>query len=126
MLHNDFHLGNMIINKEEISLIDFNRATLGDSIKEFDCIAWSATHSELFATGLLDSYLENKNSNEFFEILRNYISLWELQMLTFIENEDDEEKNVVINLIKYTESWFQENNTIPNWYIKNTKAKKEL
>ena len=124
MIHNDFHLGNMIINKNEISLIDFNRATLGDNIKEFDCIAWSATHSEEFATGLLDAYLENENKEEFFNILRKYISLWELQMLSFIETEDDEERNIVLNLIKYTESWFDKNNIIPNWYLKNTK--KEL
>ena len=121
MIHNDFHLGNMIINNNDIFLIDFNRATFGDNIKEFDCIAWSATHSENFVAGLLDAYLESENKQEFFEILRCYISLWELQMLSFIETEDDDEKKTVIDLIKYTESWFDKNEYIPNWYLKYSK-----
>ena len=121
MLHNDFHLGNMIINSDNISLIDFNRSSVGDNIKEFDCIAWSAIHSELFATGLLDSYIANNNKEKFFQILRLYIAYWELQMLVFIEHEDEEEKQVVLNLIKYTESWFDKDEYIPNWYLKNTK-----
>ena len=41
MLHNDFHLGNMIIDEDRIYLIDFNRACLQDRFKEFDAIAWS-------------------------------------------------------------------------------------
>ena len=42
-------------------------------------------------------------------------------MLSFIETEDDDEKKTVIDLIKYTESWFDKNEYIPNWYLKYSK-----
>ena len=122
MLHNDFHLGNMIINNNEIYLIDFNRAKLGDNIKDFDGIAWSATHSVHFATGLLDAYVQNTpNVNEFFQILHGYINIWQIQMLYFIADQDDEEKKTVLDLIKFTSSWFDKNAYIPNWYLQNTR-----
>ena len=70
MIHNDFHLGNMVIDTDKIFLIDFNRARLGDNIKEFDCIAWSATHSIPFAVGLLDEYLKDEDIEEFFTLHR--------------------------------------------------------
>lgn len=116
MLHNDFHLGNMVINKDKIYLIDFNRATLGDSVREFDCIAWSATHSTHFACGLLDAYLSDKDKEEFFALLRGYISLWQIQMLYFIKDETEEENRVVLDLIKFSATWFDGTSNIPNWY----------
>lgn len=125
MLHNDFHLGNMIINNDEIYLIDFNRAKLGDNIKDFDCIAWSAKYSVHFATGLLDAYVQkNPNIDEFFQILRGYINIWQIQMLYFIANQDEEEKKIVLDLIKFTSTWFDVDANIPNWYLQNSKILK--
>ena len=117
LLHNDFHLGNMIIDGDKINLIDFNRASFGDSIKEFDGIAWSVKTSKYFAQGILDAYLEDEIEKEFFELLKGYITIWQIQMLSFIKNQDEEEKNIVINLIKFVESWFEDGNATPNWYV---------
>lgn len=119
MLHNDFHLGNMVINKDKIYLIDFNRASMGDSIKEFDALAWSAKYSIPFAKGLLDEYLKGEDKNEFFKILRGYIAIWQVQMLYFIQDQDDEEKQTVLDLIKFVESWYDKSEYIPNWYIES-------
>lgn len=116
MLHNDFHLGNMIINDNKISLIDFNRASVGDNIKEFDGIAWSVKNSEYFAQGLIDAYLEDENEQEFFELLKGYINIWQIQMLFFIRDQDDEEKEIVINLLKSVEEWYDKDGVIPSWY----------
>jgi len=121
MLHNDFHLGNMVIGENTISLIDFNRACLGDNIREFDCIAWTATHSIQFAVGLFDAYLQGKEIDSFFRIWRGYLSIWQIQMLYFIQDQDEEEKRIVLDLIKFSESWFEGNSNIPNWYLKNSK-----
>lgn len=122
MIHNDFHLGNMVIDKDNISLIDFNRARLGDNIKEFDCIAWSATHSIPFAVGLLDEYLKDDDIEEFFKLHRLYVTIWQVQMLFFIKEETEEEKRVVMDLINFTNTWYDsEEDNIPNWYRKNNK-----
>lgn len=115
MLHNDFHLGNMIINGDKIFLIDFNRASIGDKVKEFDALAWSVTKSESFAIGLLDAYLIDENKDEFFKLLKGYINIWQIQMLYFIDSQDEEEKQVVISLIKQVSKWYN-NSIIPTWY----------
>ena len=116
MLHNDFHLGNMIINDDKISLIDFNRASVGDNIKEFDGIAWCVKNSEYFAQGLIDAYLEDEDEQKFFELLKGYIYIWQIQMLFFIRDQDDEEKEIVINLLKSVEEWYDKDGVIPSWY----------
>lgn len=117
MLHNDFHLGNMIIGNGKISLIDFNRATYGMGIKEFDGIAWSVRSSKFFAQGLVDAYIDSQDESEFFELLHGFINIWQLQMLVFIENQDDDEKKEVIELLKFAESWYSSDSNIPNWYL---------
>lgn len=122
MLHNDFHLGNMIIDEDRIFLIDFNRACIQDRFKEFDAIAWSAKCSTNFSAGLLDAYLEGEDKDEFFRILKGYISIWQIQMLFFIQDEDDDEKREVLDLIKFVSSWFEKDSNIPNWYIENSRV----
>lgn len=123
VLHNDFHLGNMIINNGQISLIDFNRATLGDPFKEFDGIAWSVKYSAPFATGILDEYLKNKNIDEFFKIFRQYLALWQIQMMQFVEDQNDDEKREVLDLIQFTNGWFNVHSFIPNWFLTHSKLK---
>lgn len=124
MLHNDFHLGNMIINNKDIYLIDFNRASWGDNIKEFDCLAWSVKYSKQFAIGLLDAYLKNiEFKDEFFKILRGYIAIWQIQMLYFIKDQDEEEQQTVIDLVKSTETWFKKDEVVPKWYLKKDENK---
>ncbi len=122
MIHNDFHLGNMIIDEDRIYLIDFNRACLQDRFKEFDAIAWSARSSTNFSAGLLDAYLDGEDKNEFFKILRGYISIWQIQMLFFIQDETEEEKREVLDLIKFVSSWFENGSFIPNWYTENSRT----
>ena len=122
MIHNDFHLGNMIIDEDRIYLIDFNRACLQDRFKEFDAIAWSARSSVNFSAGLFDAYLEDEDKDEFFKILRGYISIWQIQMLYFIQDETEEEKREVLDLIKFVSSWFDGKSNVPNWYTENTRA----
>jgi aminoglycoside phosphotransferase (APT) family kinase protein len=121
MLHNDFHLGNMVINGDKVSLIDFNRACLGDNIREFDCVAWTVTHSIPFAVGIFDAYLRDKDINSFFKFWRGYLAIWQIQMLYFIDGQDDEEKKIVLDLIQLSNSWFDKSATIPNWYLDNSK-----
>lgn len=116
MTHNDFHLGNMIIDNNNIFLIDFNRSCYQDRFREFDSIGWSAKYSLEFATGILDAYLENENKDEFFAFFKGYISIWQIQMLYFIQDEDEEEKKEVLDLVKFVNTWFTEDPHIPNWY----------
>lgn len=66
-----------------------------------------------------EDWIESKD--EFFELFKGYLTIWQIQMLYFIQDQDDEEKQEVLNLIKFVDSWFDENSNIPNWYINHTK-----
>ena len=72
--------------------------------------------------GLFDAYLEDENKDEFFKILRGYIMIWQIQMLYFIQDETEEEKREVLDLIKFVSSWFENDSYIPNWYTENSRA----
>lgn len=126
ILHNDFHLGNMVIHDGCISLIDFNRATFGDWLKEFDGIAWSVKYSPIFAAGILDEYLKDENIEEFFEVFKGYLTVWQIQMIYFTRDQNEEEKKEVLDLIKNTNEWYVQSRIIPNWYLENSKSIKYL
>lgn len=72
--HGDYHIGNMMIEKNKIVIIDFDRYDFGDPWEEFNRIVWCVQVSPLFATGLINGYFENEVPMEFWDLLALYIS----------------------------------------------------
>ncbi|MFA9559505.1 aminoglycoside phosphotransferase family protein [Evansella sp. AB-rgal1] len=66
--HDDFHLGNIIVNKKEFAgVIDFNRYDWGDPIHEFlkiGIFTWEI--SIPFSIGQIRGYFQNKEPDEHF------------------------------------------------------------
>lgn len=74
--HGDYHIGNMMINKNnELVVIDFDRDDYGDLWEEFNRLVWSIQISHEFATGIVDGYFNKKFPEEFWKLLALYMSL---------------------------------------------------
>lgn len=72
--HGDYHIGNMMIEKNKIVIIDFDRYDFGDPWEEFNRIVWCAQASPIFASGIINGYFDNEVPLEFWKLLALYIS----------------------------------------------------
>ena len=117
--HGDYHIGNMMIEKDKIVIIDFDRYDFGDPWEEFNRIVWCAQVSPLFATGLINGYFENEVPMEFWDLLALYISNNMISSIPWAIQFGHEEVRNMIDLAKEVLGWYQNmQNTIPTWYIK--------
>lgn len=118
--HGDYHIGNMMINKEnELVIIDFNRNDFGDPWEEFNRIVWCAQASPAFATGMIDGYFNGKVPEKFWRLLALYISLNALSSLPWAIPFGESEINVMINQTNDILNWYNDmKNIIPIWYQK--------
>jgi len=71
--HGDFHVGNIIINKNKPYIIDFNRLKTGDPYYEFNRIPLSSRISPSFAQGQIEGYFGGNVPDEFFKYMKFYI-----------------------------------------------------
>ena len=64
--HDDFHLGNIIIDDGQyVGILDFNRYDWGDPLHEFVKLEWfTLPVSEAFARGQVEGYFGNKHLDE--------------------------------------------------------------
>lgn len=64
--HDDFHLGNIIINNQGyVGVIDFNRYDWGDPLHEFVKLEWFTWPvSEMFARGQIEGYFGKKQIDD--------------------------------------------------------------
>lgn len=100
-LHGDFHALNMVLGKnKELSVIDLNRAEIGDPYEEFLRITWDVERSIPFARGRLDGYFKDEIPLEFWKLLRLYICTDLLTLLYWSVTVSPEQ--VQIALDKYT------------------------
>ena len=72
--HGDYHVGNMMMENGNLTIIDFDRFDFGDPWEEFNRIVWCAQSSPTFATGQLDGYFKGKIPIDFFKLLAFYIA----------------------------------------------------
>ena len=116
--HGDYHIGNMMINKEkELVIIDFNRDDFGDPFEEFNRIVWCAQVSSAFASGMVDGYFNKEIPDEFWKLLALYISSNALSSLPWAIPFGEEEIQVMISQVNDILYWYDDmNNYIPKWY----------
>ena len=72
--HGDYHIGNIMLEKGELRIIDFDRFDFGDPWEEFNRIVWYAAVSPHFASGQLRGYFGGEPPIEFFRLLAFYIA----------------------------------------------------
>lgn len=121
--HGDYHIGNMIVNREgKLVIIDFDRYDFGDPWEEFNRIVWCGQKAPVFAKGMIDGYFENSVPEEFFRLLALYISANALSSLPWAIPFGEEEIATMKNQAKEILSWYDGmKRIIPSWYSEYNK-----
>ncbi len=115
--HGDYHIGNLMISKDELFVIDFDRNDCGDPWEEFNRIVWCAQTAPEFAKGMVDGYFDNDIPEEFWRLLALYISVNTLSSLPWAIPFGDAEIETMRNQAKEVLSWYDNMmRIIPTWY----------
>lgn len=116
--HGDYHLGNMLIDSNDtLHIIDFDRHDIADPWEEFNRLPFCYDVSPHFATGLVDSYFDDKIPEEFWEMLCLYIATNALSALPWAIPYGDVE---IATMRRQTASVYKQykhfSTVIPSWY----------
>ncbi|MDL2232711.1 phosphotransferase [Ruminococcaceae bacterium OttesenSCG-928-L11] len=118
--HGDYHVGNMMIEKGELKLIDFDRFDFGDPWEEFNRIVWSAAASPHFATGQLRGYFGGEPPLEFFKLLAFYIASNALSAIPWAIPFGQAEIDTMMKQARDVLLWFDSmKHPVPTWYLKD-------
>jgi len=117
--HGDYHVGNMMIERGELIIIDFDRYDFGDPWEEFNRIVWSAAASPHFATGQLRGYFGGEPPIDFFKLLAFYISSNTLSSIYWAVPFGRSDLDTMMRQAQDVLRWFDNmRNPIPAWYLK--------
>lgn len=116
--HGDFHIGNMLIDRnEKLHIIDFDRHDTGEAYEEFNRITWCASASPAFASGRIDGYFNGNIPNEFWKLLLLYISSNMLSSLPWAIPFGDKEIQIMRNSYSDLLDWYDDfERIVPKWY----------
>ncbi len=116
--HGDYHIGNMMIDKNGVlTIIDFDRDDFGDPWEEFNRIVWCAQESPAFASGMVDGYFDRHVPMEFWKLLALYICSNTLSSLPWAIPFGDVEIHTMRSQAAQVLSWYDNmQNPVPNWY----------
>lgn len=119
--HGDYHIGNMMIDREGgLQIIDFNRNDYGDPWEEFNRIVWCAQKAPFFATGMVDGYFDGDVPLNFWKLLGLYISSNTLSSVYWAIPFGQTEIDTMLNQAKEVLSWYDNmKNPVPTWYQKD-------
>ena len=115
--HGDYHIGNMMISGESLTVIDFDRDDFGDPWEEFNRIVWCAQAAPAFATGMVDGYFGGEVPIAFWRLLALYISSNTLSSLPWAIPFGAEEIQVMRDQAADILQWYDNmNDPVPTWY----------
>lgn len=115
--HGDYHIGNMMIEKGKLVIIDFDRYDFGDPWEEFNRIVWCAQAAPWFASGMVDGYFNGNVPVEFWRLLALYISSNMLSSVPWAIPFGDKEIKTMLNQAKDVLGWYDNmRNPVPAWY----------
>ena len=116
--HGDYHIGNMMIDREgKLVIIDFDRDDYGDPWEEFNRIVWCAQTAPEFASGMVDGYFGGDVPMEFWRLLALYIASNTLSSLPWAIPFGEEQVQIMRNQAKQVLQWYAGmRNVVPSWY----------
>lgn len=115
--HGDYHIGNMMIEKDKLVIIDFDRYDFGDPWEEFNRIVWCAQCSPLFASGMVNGYFDGDVPMEFWKLLALYISSNILSSVAWAVSFGEEEIQTMRKQAQDVLNWYDHmKNSVPSWY----------
>lgn len=117
MQHGDYHIGNLMLSRGEVVVIDFNRFDWGDPWEEFNRIVWCAQASHAFSSGMVDGYFNGEVPEEFWRLLALYIASNTLSSLYWAIPFGEEEINTMRNQAREILLWYDDmKKFVPSWY----------
>lgn len=116
--HGDYHIGNMMIDRDDIlTIIDFDRDDFGDPWEEFNRIVWCAQAAPAFASGMVDGYFGGDVPLDFWRLLALYICSNTLSSLPWAIPFGEEEILVMRKQAAQVLTWYDGmKNVVPTWY----------
>lgn len=116
--HGDYHIGNMMIDKDGVlTIIDFGRDDFGDPWEEFNRIVWCSQAAPAFASGMVDGYFDGVVPMEFWKLLALYICSNTLSSLPWAIPFGEEEILVMRKQAAQVLEWYDDmKNVVPTWY----------
>jgi len=117
--HGDYHIGNMMIDKDGVlTIIDFDRDDFGDPWEEFNRIVWCAQASPAFASGMVDGYFDAEIPMEFWKLLALYISSNTLSSLPWAISFGEKEIQTMRKQAAEVLQWYDNmRSPVPTWYM---------
>ena len=117
LTHGDYHLGNMLINNDEIVVIDFDKMNMADPYDEFKPYNWNVVRSEYFETGLINGYFCDNIPDDFFRILKFYTIEGIISHLPWALTFGEEEVKTALMMYQEALKWYDDFKLeIPTWY----------
>lgn len=117
--HGDFHVGNLVIDGEEIGVIDFDKSGFADPYDDFKPFCWNVYASPYFETGLIDGYFGKKVPSDFFPLLAVYAAESMLSHLPWAKSFGKREVRIGIMVYNDLLDWFDHfRQVVPSWYKK--------
>jgi len=117
--HGDYHIGNMMMEKDKIIIVDFDRFDFGDPWEEFNRIVWCAQASPLFASGMVNGYFDNQVPDLFWRLLALYIGSNTLSSISWAVPFGEGEINTMLHQAKQVLDWYDNmRNPVPAWYFR--------
>lgn len=115
--HGDYHIGNMMIERGQLVIIDFDRYDFGDPWEEFNRIVWCAQASPCFASGMVDGYFSGDVPEKFWWLLALYIGSNMLSSIPWAIPFGDDEVETMLRQARDVLSWYDGmKNPHPSWY----------
>lgn len=117
--HGDYHIGNMILDEKNLTVIDFNRFDYGDPWEEFNRIVFCAKASPAFATGRIDGYFDDDIPSDFFRLMALYIVNNALAGIPWGLALGKRDLDVMIENWNEVYRWYDGmKSVVPTWYKK--------
>lgn len=116
--HGDYHIGNMMIDREgKLQIIDFDRDDFGDPWEEFNRIVWCAQSSPLFASGMVNGYFDGDVPMIFWRLLALYIASNTLSSIPWAIPFGQAEIDTMQNQAEEVLRWYDNmQSSVPTWY----------
>ena len=117
--HGDYHIGNMMVERGRLVIIDFDRFDYGDPWEEFNRIVWCAQAAPRFACGMVDGYFDKSVPTEFWRLLALYISSNTLSSIPWAIPFGKAEIEKFIAQAEEILGWYDGmTRFVPRWYSK--------
>lgn len=122
--HGDYHIGNMMMERGKLVIIDFDRYDFGDPWEEFNRIVWCAQAAPVFASGLVDGYFDGEVPMAFWKLLALYICSNTLGSFAWAVSFGERERKTMQEQAADVLRWYDNmQNPVPTWYGINRKTK---